>query len=178
MSAASSQASTLYDTIIRNGTVIDGRRAPRYRADVGLQGDRIAAVGDLREATCGRTVDAAGQIVAPGFIDVHNHSDGWLLARPHLAAKTLQGFTSEVLMADGISYAPVNPHTAREWLFYLRALDGLTQDELERLFTEFYRAHFKSFGTILRYSSMIWGSPDSFRRLFLNAGKFLRFARR
>ena len=61
-----------------------------------------------------------------GFIDVHNHSDGLLLTRPHLAEKTTQGYTGEVLMSDGISYAPVTPETAPHWIHYLRSLDGLT----------------------------------------------------
>ncbi len=119
----------MFDTIIRNGEVIDGTKQPRYRADVGLQGDRIAAIGDLSNASAGATIDAANKIVAPGFIDVHNHSDGWLLKTPHLTPKTLQGFTTEILMVDGISYAPVNASTAAQWIFYLRALDGLRLDE-------------------------------------------------
>lgn len=119
----------MFDTIIRNAEVIDGTKQPRYRADVGLREDRIAAIGDLSKASAGETIDAANMIVAPGFIDVHNHSDGWLLKTPHLTPKTLQGFTTEILMVDGISYAPVNASTATQWMFYLRALDGLRMDE-------------------------------------------------
>ncbi len=96
----------VFDLILRNGTVIDGTKAPARRADVGVTGDRIVAVGDLAAASARQTIDAAGRVVAPGFVDVHNHSDGWLVRKPHLAPKTLQGFTTEVLMADGISYAP------------------------------------------------------------------------
>ncbi len=121
----------MFDIIIRGGTVIDGTKAPRYSADVGIRGDRIESIGDLSAAEARDSIDATGKIVAPGFIDVHNHSDGWLLKTPHLTAKTTQGFTTEVLMADGISYAPVNQHTAREWLFYLRSLDGLRVDEYQ-----------------------------------------------
>lgn len=120
---------TQFDLIIRGGHVIDGTGAARTRTDVGITGDRIVAVGDLRDAQSARTVGAAGRIVCPGFIDVHTHSDGWLLKTPHLTAKTTQGFTTEVLMADGISYAPVNEHTAHEWIYYLRGLDGLRMDE-------------------------------------------------
>ncbi|MCB9873355.1 MAG: D-aminoacylase [Planctomycetaceae bacterium] len=119
----------MFDTIIRHAEVIDGTKRPRFRADVGLQGERIAAIGDLSNASAHETIDAAGKIVAPGFIDVHNHSDGWLLKTPHLTPKTLQGFTTEILMADGISYAPVNESTAAQWMFYLRALNGLRLDE-------------------------------------------------
>jgi len=115
----------VFDLIIRGGTVIDGTGGARARADVAITGDRIVAVGLLPDATTARTIDAAGLIVAPGFIDVHNHSDGWLIRDPHFAAKTTQGFTTEILQADGIGYAPINQQTAREWLFYLRSLDGL-----------------------------------------------------
>ena len=115
----------MFDLIIRGGTLIDGTGAPRRAADIAVSGDRIAAVGSLADSTAAKTIDATGLIVAPGFIDVHNHSDGWLLRERNFAPKTTQGFTTEVLQADGIGYAPVSQQTAREWLFYLRSLDGL-----------------------------------------------------
>ncbi|MEZ6061447.1 MAG: amidohydrolase family protein [Planctomycetaceae bacterium] len=121
----------MFDIILRSGTVIDGSRAPRVVSDVGIVGDRITAVGNLADAAATITIDAAGKIVAPGFVDVHNHSDGWMLKQPLQAAKILQGFTSEVLLLDGIGYAPVDENTWREWFFYLRALDGLRLDEYE-----------------------------------------------
>ena len=73
------------------------------------QGDRIAAIGQLAGAEARTVIDADGNIVAPGFIDVHTHSDAALLSNPHLVSKTTQGFTTEFLMLDGISYAPVEP---------------------------------------------------------------------
>ena len=119
----------MYDIIIAGGTVIDGKRAPRRRGDVGIQGDRIAAIGDLAGADAAQVIDAAGRTVAPGFIDVHNHSDGWFLRKQHLVSKTSQGFTSEVIMADGISYAPVSRQTAHEWLYYMRGLNALRMED-------------------------------------------------
>ncbi len=119
----------MFDIVIRGGDVIDGTRAPRFRADVGIVGERITAVGDLREATAKSVVDATGKIVAPGFIDVHNHSDGWLIKEPVFAAKLKQGFTTEVLTSDGIGYAPVDEVTWPQWVFYLRCLNGLRMDE-------------------------------------------------
>ncbi|MFT5091907.1 MAG: N-acyl-D-amino-acid deacylase [Porticoccaceae bacterium] len=117
---------SVFDLIIRGGTVIDGTGSHRTTADVGISGDRITAVGSLPpDAEAARIVDATGLIVAPGFIDVHNHSDGWLIRERNFTPKTTQGFTTEVLQADGIGYGPVNEQTAREWLFYLRSLDGL-----------------------------------------------------
>ena len=119
----------MFDVLIRQATVIDGTRAPRFTADIGISGDRIDSIGDLSAAEARQTIDAAGLVAAPGFIDVHTHADGWLLKSPHLLPKTLQGFTTEVLMADGISYAPVTPQTWRDWIFYLRALNGMSLDE-------------------------------------------------
>ena len=98
----------MYDLIIRNGTIIDGTKSPRYKADVGVVNGRITAIGDLGEETAVQLLGAQGKIVAPGFIDVHNHSDAWLLKKPHFESKTRQGFTSEVIMADGIGYAPLS----------------------------------------------------------------------
>ena len=119
----------MYDLLIHGGTIIDGTAAPRRGADVAISNDRIVAVGSLAGGSTAarRSIDASGLIVAPGFVDVHTHSDGWLLKTPHLLPKTSQGFTTEVLMSDGISYAPISPETYRDWFVYLRALNGLEQ---------------------------------------------------
>ena len=71
-----------YDYIIGNGTLVDGNSTPKFKADVGILGDRIVAIGDLETAQTKKRLDATGLTLAPGFIDVHNHSDGWL--RKHL----------------------------------------------------------------------------------------------
>ena len=115
----------MFDLIIRNGTVVDGQKRPRFTADVGVTGDRIVAVESLAGAEAHAEIDATDRVVAPGFIDVHTHSDAVLLTQPHLLSKTSQGFTTEFLMLDGISYAPVNAQTVHAWIQYLRALDGL-----------------------------------------------------
>src|SRR5262249_53681081 len=101
-----------FDLLILGGTVIDGTGSARFAADVAIAGDRIVGIGSFgeRRAEARHVIDAAGRIVAPGFIDVHTHADGWLLKIPHLVSKTSQGFTTEILMSDGISYAPVTPH--------------------------------------------------------------------
>lgn len=119
----------MFDTIIENGELINGRNQPRFKADVGIKGKFITAVGDLSAAEAEKRIDAAGLVVAPGFIDVHTHSDGWLLKQPHISSKTQQGFTTEFIMLDGISYAPVNEHTWRDWFCYLRPLNGLELTE-------------------------------------------------
>ena len=119
----------MYDIVVANGTVIDGARRARRRGDVGIRGDRIAAIGDLSGVDAAQVIDAAGRIVAPGFVDTHNHSDGWLLKTAHMVSKTSQGFTTEVIMADGISYAPVSRQTVHEWLYYMRGLNALQMED-------------------------------------------------
>jgi N-acyl-D-amino-acid deacylase len=115
--------------LLRGATVIDGTGAAAFQANVAVEGDRIAAVGPSVHLAHAQVVEANGLVVAPGFIDVHNHSDGWMLKSPHLVSKTTQGFTTEVLMSDGISYAPVDARTAPEWIYYLRSLDALEQTD-------------------------------------------------
>ena len=116
----------MFDLLLTGGFVIDGTGAPRNAADVAIAGDRIAAVGKIADAKARRTIDCRGRVIAPGLIDVHNHSDGWMLTCAQQRWKTSQGFTTEVLAADGIGYAPVDERNWRQWLYYLRSLDALT----------------------------------------------------
>lgn len=95
-----------YDLLIRGGTVIDGTGADRVRADVGVRGGRIAAVGDLDGATADQVLEAGGRIVAPGFIDTHTHDDRYLSMDPGMPAKLSQGVTTVVTGNCGISQAP------------------------------------------------------------------------
>ncbi len=97
---------TSVDLIIRNGTVIDGSGAAGFQADVAVSGDRISAVGDLGAMAGAREIDAQGQVVAPGFIDVHTHDDRYLFTHPEMAPKASQGVTSVVVGNCGFSLAP------------------------------------------------------------------------
>ena len=115
----------MHDLLITGGAIIDGTGADRFRGDVAVTAGRLADVGDLSAADAVQTIDATDRVVAPGFIDVHNHSDGWLQLQANLSAKTLQGFTTEVLQSDGLGYAPLEAADAPDWFHYLRTLDGL-----------------------------------------------------
>ena len=95
------------DVLIRGGEVIDGTGAARCRADVAISGDRIAAVGDLGGTAADVTIDAAGRIVAPGFIDAHTHDDRLALSNPGMTPKVSQGVTSVVVGNCGVSLAPL-----------------------------------------------------------------------
>lgn len=99
------------DIVLAGGTVVDGTGAPRYRADVAVTGGTIVRIGDCSGLAAARTIDATGLVVAPGFIDMHAHSDLQILLEPDHVAKVTQGVTTEVLGQDGLSYAPVDDAT-------------------------------------------------------------------
>lgn len=96
------------DMIIRDGTIFDGTGAPRFKADVAVNGDRITAVGDLGGFSADREVIATGKAVAPGFIDAHTHDDRAVLCGPScMLCKMSQGVTTVVVGNCGISLSPV-----------------------------------------------------------------------
>ncbi len=94
-----------HDLAVRNGTVIDGTRAPRYKADVAIRGDRITAIGRV-QGRAELEIDATGLVVAPGFIDAHTHDDRLMLSAPDMAPKVSQGVTTVVAGNCGVSLAP------------------------------------------------------------------------
>ncbi|MFI0449031.1 amidohydrolase family protein [Actinomadura sp. 6N118] len=98
--------------VIRGATVVDGTGAPGRVADVAVSDGRIEAIGPGLAG--GRVIDAAGLVLAPGFIDMHAHSDLALLVEPDHLAKVSQGVTCEVIGQDGLSYAPVDDATLPE----------------------------------------------------------------
>jgi N-acyl-D-amino-acid deacylase len=105
---AFAQGGKAYDVILRGGTVYDGSGAAPRRADVGLKGDQVAAVGDLAGAEAKTVVDANGLAVAPGFINMLSWSSDSLLADGRGQSEIRQGVTTQV-MGEGNSWGPVNP---------------------------------------------------------------------
>ncbi len=98
----------MLDIVFRGARVVDGCATPSYRADLGIGAGRIAAIEAPGTLSATRVIDAEGVVLAPGFIDMHSHSDLRLLAEPDHLAKVSQGVTLEVLGQDGLSYAPVD----------------------------------------------------------------------
>lgn len=98
-----------HDIVFAGATVVDGTGTPGRRASVGVRGGRIAEIGDHLSGTT--TVDVDGLVLAPGFVDMHAHSDLVLLTEPGHYAKVSQGVTTEVIGQDGLSYAPVDDDT-------------------------------------------------------------------
>jgi len=111
-----------YDLVIRNGHIVDGTGSPWYAGDIAIRDGRIAAVGPVLGAKAGKTIDAHGMVVAPGFIDMLGQSDLTILVRPDLPSKIFQGITTE-FTGEGSSAAPLNSR--------IIAADRLAYDHLK-----------------------------------------------
>jgi N-acyl-D-amino-acid deacylase len=108
LAAVSVFAQESFDLVIANGSLVDGTGGPARSADVGIRAGKFAAIGDLSKSQRRRTIDAKGLTVAPGFIDMHNHSDDTLLDEPRCESMIRQGVTTMVL-GEGGSAGPVKP---------------------------------------------------------------------
>ena len=102
-----------FDIVIRHGRIVDGNGNPWFRADVGIRGKRIAAIGDLSHAAARRTIDAGDQVVAPGFIEVMGGASYGIIEDPVSAQSKLQQGCTTMLVGEGISEAPQNDLTAK-----------------------------------------------------------------
>ncbi|WP_285353521.1 D-aminoacylase [Pseudomonas sp. ME-P-057] len=98
----------LYDLIIRDALVIDGSDSPGYRADVAIRDGRIQRIGDLHDVSASEELNAAGRVLAPGFIDVHTHDDTVVIRQPQMLPKITQGVTTVIVGNCGISASPVS----------------------------------------------------------------------
>ena len=107
------RGTSVYDLVLKNGWIVDGSGNPRYRGDVALRGDRIAAVGFLEGATARETLDVRGLVVAPGFIDMMGQSEINVLIDNRVLSKITQGVTTEVT-GEGGSVAPLTDRLVQD----------------------------------------------------------------
>ena len=132
MTLASCTTTKPIDTLdlkITNGRIVDGTGSPWFRGDVGIRGDRIVAIGDLRDAGATTTIDAGGRMIAPGFIDLLGWSQVTAIGDPNLEAKVRQGVTTEVA-GEGTSPGPNLAERVKEGQRWATLGDFL--DELDR----------------------------------------------
>ena len=114
-----------FDTIIAGGNIVDGtgKRDP-FVGDIGIQGEHIAAIGDLEHAETGHRISVAGQVVCPGFVDVHVHSEIALLGGRDRFAAVSQGVTTHLAAPDGFGWAPLSSEQAQELWHYTQFAYG------------------------------------------------------
>ena len=107
----------MYDLIIKNGLIYDGKGSEPFEADIGISEDKIVAIGKIEENSI-ETIDAKGKIVTPGFVDIHTHYDGQVTWDPYLRPSTYHGVTTVVMGNCGVGFSPCKPDQ-RDWLIGL-----------------------------------------------------------
>jgi N-acyl-D-amino-acid deacylase len=114
-----------FDIAILGGILVDGRRMPRVRADVGIKDGRIAEIGNLRASDASRVLDASGMVVAPGFVDLHTHYDAQIFWDPHCTMAGWHGVTSLVAGNCGFGFAPMREHDRERAMLSLTRVESI-----------------------------------------------------
>ncbi|MGE0485510.1 MAG: amidohydrolase family protein [Gammaproteobacteria bacterium] len=115
----------VYDIVIKGGTVVDGTRVPRYRADIGIRNGVIEEIGHIAAERGTRVIDAEGLIVAPGFIDLHTHYDAQLFWDPYCTLSGWHGITSAVIGNCGFGFAPVRPEERERAMLSMTRVEAI-----------------------------------------------------
>ena len=134
-----------FDIVIKGGTVIDGTRLPRFRADVGIANGVIAEIGHIREPGAARVIDAEGLVVAPGFIDLHTHYDAQVFWDPYCSLSGWHGVTSAVIGNCGFGFAPVKPELRERAMLTMTRVEAIPYDQtrtyVKRVLSFYRRYH-------------------------------------
>ena len=121
-----------FDVLIKGGTVVDGTRVPRYRADVGIRDGKIAQIGYLSNRSATQVIDAAGLIVAPGAIDLHTHYDAQLHWDPYCTIGSWHGVTTCTIGNCGFGFAPVRPRDVERAMLALSRNEAIPIEPMKR----------------------------------------------
>src|SRR4051794_1790984 len=114
-----------YDIIIQGGTIVDGTRTPRYVTDIGIKDGKIAQIGGLKGKTADRVLNAAGRIVAPGFVDLHTHYDAQIFWDPYCTLSGWHGVTSVIIGNCGFGFAPVQPEMRERMMLSMTRVEAI-----------------------------------------------------
>jgi len=121
-----------YDRVIRNGTVIDGARLPRFRGDIAIRDGVIAEIGHIDPADAREVIDAAGLIVAPGFVDLHTHYDAQLFWDPYCTLSGWHGITSVAIGNCGFGFAPVQPQMRERAMMTMTRVEAIPMASMKQ----------------------------------------------
>lgn len=123
---------TRFDTVIRNGTVFDGTRIPRFKADIGVRNGVIAEIGRIPADEADRVIEAEGLHVAPGFIDLHTHYDAQLFWDPYCTLSGWHGITSAVIGNCGFGFAPVAPEMRERAMLSMTRVEAIPYESMKQ----------------------------------------------
>ncbi len=119
-----------YDLIIRGGTVIDGSGSEPIKADIAVNAGRIARIGNLRDASASKTLDATGKMVTPGFVDLHTHLDAQIGWDPMMSSSSYHGVTTAMIGNCGVTFAPCSPKNRRYLAELMESVEDIAADAI------------------------------------------------
>ena len=122
-----------FDVVIKDGTIVDGTRLPRYRGDIGVKAGRIAEMGAIPSSSGDEAIDAAGLVVAPGFVDHHTHFDAQIFSDPYCTDAGWHGVTSVTIGNCGFGFAPVRPDARERAMLMMTRGDALSMPVMKAM---------------------------------------------
>lgn len=120
-----------FDKVIRGGTIIDGLQSPRFVADIGIKDGKITSIGTIDAERAGEVLDAKGQIVAPGFVDLHTHYDAQIFWDPYCTLSGWHGVTSLVIGNCGFGFAPCRPEYRDRAMLTMERNEAIRKETME-----------------------------------------------